>query len=77
MTTGEVVIDREALSKATRKGVMAALLLAVLTIVEYFVAISVEQPLLPLLPFVAVKGWIILDAFMHVRAVFHAGDDHS
>jgi hypothetical protein len=29
-----------------------------------------------LLPFVVVKGWLILDAFMHVRAVFHSGDDH-
>ena len=76
MTTPEVAIDNEALKKATKKGVIAALLLAVLTIVEYFVAISVEQPLLPLLPFVIVKGWIILDAFMHVRAVFHTGDDH-
>jgi hypothetical protein len=76
MTTEQVAIDQQALNKATKKGVMAALLLAVLTIIEYFVAISVEQPLLPLLPFVIVKGWIILDAFMHVRAVFHAGDDH-
>ena len=76
MTTSQVAIDSEALRKATRKGLMAALLLAVLTVIEYFVAISVEEPLLPLLPFVAVKGWIILDAFMHIRAVFHAGDDH-
>ena len=76
MTTPEVAIDQEALNTATKKGLMAALLLAILTIIEYFVAISVEQPLIPLLPFVAVKGWIILDAFMHVRAVFHAGDDH-
>lgn len=76
MTTSEVAIDNEALKKATKKGLIAALLLAVLTVVEYFVAISVEEPLLPLLPFVVVKGWIILDAFMHVRAVFHPGDDH-
>ena len=76
MTTQQVAIDQEALSKATKRGLMAALLLAVLTVIEYFVAISVEQPLLPLLPFVAVKGWIILDAFMHVKAVFHSGDDH-
>lgn len=76
MTTSEVAIEHEALKKATRKGVIAAGLLAVLTIVEYFVAISVDEPLLPLLPFVIVKGWIILDAFMHIRAVFHAGDDH-
>ncbi len=76
MTMDQVAIDREALKKATGKGLMAALLLAVLTIVEYFIAVNVPNPLLPLLPFVAVKGWIILDAFMHVRAVFHAGGDH-
>ena len=76
MTTQEVSIDSEALKKATKKGVIAAVLLAVLTIIEYFVAIGVEEPLLPLLPFVVIKGWIILDAFMHVRAVFHDGEDH-
>jgi len=76
MTTQEVAIDSEALKKATRKGVTAALMLAVLTVIEYFIAVGVEDPLLPLLPFVAIKGWIILDAFMHVRAVFHSGDDH-
>jgi hypothetical protein len=76
VTTQQVAIDHDALKKATRKGVIAAVLLAVLTIIEYFVAINVEEPLLPLLPFVIVKGWIILDAFMHVRAVFHSGDDH-
>ena len=76
MTTQEVSIDSEALKKATKKGVIAAVLLAVLTIIEYFVAIGVEEPLLALLPFVAIKGWIILDAFMHIRAVFHDGEDH-
>jgi hypothetical protein len=76
VTTEQVAIDQEALKSATKKGLMAALLLAILTIIEYFVAISVEEPLLPLLPFVVVKGWIILDAFMHVRAVFDSGDDH-
>jgi hypothetical protein len=76
MTTNQVAIDQEALSNATKKGLMAALLLGVLTIVEYFIAVNVASPLLPLLPFVAVKGWIILDAFMHIRAVFHPGDDH-
>ncbi len=76
MTVEQVAIDRESLKKATRKGVMAAVFLAVLSIIEYFIAVEVEQPLWPLLPIVALKCWIILDVFMHVRAVFHAEDDH-
>jgi hypothetical protein len=76
MTTNQVAIDQKALNKATKKGLMAALLLGVLTIIEYFIAVNVANPLLPLLPFVVVKGWIILDAFMHIRAVFHPGDEH-
>ncbi len=69
MTT-DVAVDREGMRSATRKGLISAAILAVLTIVEFFVAISFENPLLPLLPFVVLKGWIILDTFMHVRAVF-------
>ncbi len=74
MTIDQVAIDDEAIRKATLKGVIAALILAVLTVIEYFVATSVTNPLLPLLPFVALKGWIILDVFMHVRALW--SDDH-
>ncbi|VAW03506.1 hypothetical protein MNBD_ACTINO01-959 [hydrothermal vent metagenome] len=74
MTLDQVAIDDEALRRATRKGIIAALILAVLTIIEYIVATNVESPLLPLLPFVALKGWIILDVFMHVRALW--SDDH-
>ncbi len=74
MTIDQVAIDDEALRRATRKGIIAALILAALTIVEYIVATNVESPLLPLLPFVALKGWIILDVFMHVRALW--SDDH-
>ncbi len=74
MTTEQVAIDSDALKKASVKGIIAAVILAVLTIIEFFVATSFENPLLPLLPFVALKGWIILDTFMHVRAVFGEGD---
>jgi len=73
MTQALVPIDREGYKKATRKGLIGAALLAVLTIIEYFIAIGVEDPLLALLPFVALKGWIILDIFMHVRQVFKEG----
>ncbi|MCL1602216.1 MAG: hypothetical protein M3112_11920 [Actinomycetia bacterium] len=73
MTTELVPIDRDGMRAATRKGLIGAAVLAVLTIIEYFVAISLENPLLALLPFVALKGWIILDVFMHVRQVFKEG----
>jgi hypothetical protein len=74
MTTQQVEIDQDALRKVSLRGILAAVLLAVLTVIEFFVATGLEEPLLPLLPFVVLKGWIILDTFMHVRAVFGGGD---
>jgi hypothetical protein len=74
MTTQQQTIDNDALKKATRRGVVAAVILGVLTIIEFFVATEVANPLLPLLPFVFLKGWIILDTFMHIRALW--SDDH-
>ncbi len=76
MSTELVALDRENLAKATKRGMIAALLLAVLTVIEYLIAVEVAQPLIPLLPFVVLKGWIILDSFMHVRAVFQEGGGH-
>lgn len=73
MTTKMVPIDHDGLKKVTRKGLIGAALLAVLTIIEYFIAVGVDDPLFALLPFVALKGWIILDVFMHVRQVFKEG----
>lgn len=74
MTTDQVAIDRDALARVSRKGLIAAALLAVLTVIEYTIAISLDNPLFALLPFVILKGWIILDTFMHIRAVFGEGD---
>lgn len=74
MTVEQVVVDNEAMRKAIRKGVIAAVLLGVLTVIEFFVAIGLEEPLIALLPFIALKGWIILDSFMHIRAVFSDGE---
>jgi hypothetical protein len=73
-TIEQQTIDHENLKKATRKGIVAAVILAILTVIEFLIATSVENPLLPLLPFVFLKGWIILDAFMHIRALW--SDDH-
>ncbi len=74
MTVEQHTIDSEALSRATRRGVTAALILGALTIIEFFIATELANPLLPLIPFVFLKGWIILDSFMHVRALWR--DDH-
>lgn len=75
MTPEQVEIDKEGLKKATRKGFIAFMLLAVLSLAEFYIAVNVDQPLVPLLPFVLLKGWIILDSFMHIRAVF-TSEDH-
>ncbi len=74
MTANQLALDHDALKKATRRGVIAALLLAVLTVVEFYVAINLENPLFALMPFILAKGWIILDSFMHIRALF--SEDH-
>ena len=77
MTTEQVAIDSDGLRKATRKGLMGAFWLAVLTIGEFIVfGIGDGEPwgTLGLMPFVLLKGWIILDTFMHIRALW--GDDH-
>jgi len=74
MTSNQLALDHDALNKATRKGVIAALLLGVLTVVEFYVAINLESPLFALMPFILAKGWIILDSFMHIRALF--SEDH-
>jgi len=61
--------DLELLAARRAVGLRAALLLGALTVVEYVLAISLARPLLVLLPFAVAKGWVILDAFMHVRAL--------
>jgi hypothetical protein len=77
MTAGQVAIDRAGLKAATRKGVWAAIWLAVLSLVEFGVFFAFDGEwfqLYALVPFVFAKGWIILDAFMHIRALW--GADH-
>lgn len=64
------------LSEVSRLGWRVAGWLAALTIVEYVIAVTVDTlVILWLLPFVAAKGWLILDYFMHFRA-FLRGDQH-
>lgn len=49
-------------------GLRVAVGLAVLTAIEYVIAISLDNPLLILIPLMGAKGWLILDYFMHVRS---------
>ena len=51
----------------TRLGLQVGLGLGVLTAIEFVIAVSIEDPLVWLLPFMLAKGWLILDYFMHVR----------
>jgi len=48
--------------------------LAVLTVIEYVIAVGVENPLLPLIPFAALKFVLILEYFMHFSALLGRGD---
>ena len=73
--TGEIeTIDRVGLRAKTRRGLMVALWLAVLTVIEYVIAVAITDPLLFLLPFVLAKGWLILRYFMHVNELFGEDD---
>lgn len=73
----ELAVDPAGFRAATRKGVMAAFWIAVMTIIEFIIAVAGDgEPWLlwALLPFVLAKGWIILDAFMHIKALW--SEDH-
>ena len=52
-----------------RRGLLAAAVLAVLSVLEYVVAQELSHPTWFLVPFMFGKGAIILDTFMHVRAL--------
>jgi len=75
-TPQQIAVDSDGFKAATRRGVVAAIVLAVLSIIEYYIADVMENPLWPLLPFVLLKAWVILDTFMHIRAVFRPDGDH-
>lgn len=62
------------LAARVRLGLLVTTGLTVLTIIEYFIAVGVENPLLWLLPFVVAKFLLILEYFMHFSALFGKGD---
>lgn len=64
--------------KKVMRGWIVALVLAVASVAEYIVATSVNGPLVWLVPFMIVKGVLILQFFMHVSALRggHAEGNH-
>lgn len=76
-TVDQVAQDRAGFRKAALKGVWGAFWLAVLTIIEFIIAeIGAGDwwVLWALLPFIVLKGWVILDTFMHIKALWQ--EDH-
>ncbi len=69
--------DRQALAAHHRKMMVrgvAALLLAVLSVAEYAVTQAVEVATWYLVPFMILKGAVILQVFMHVSDVWKGGE---
>lgn len=50
-----------------------ALLLAVLSLGEYYLASKYDNPTWVMVPFMVAKGALILDTFMHIRALRNDG----
>ncbi|MCP3990700.1 MAG: cytochrome C oxidase subunit IV family protein [Actinomycetia bacterium] len=56
------------------KGLIVALGLAVLTIIEYVIAVGIDNPLIWLMPFAIAKGALIMEYFMHFSSLFEEGE---
>jgi cytochrome c oxidase subunit IV len=66
-------VDTQGLRAKSKLGVRVAIWLAVLTVLEYLVAINIDSPLLWLIPFVLAKGWLIMKYFMHIKDLLREG----
>jgi hypothetical protein len=61
------------LATRVRLGLLVTAGLTVLTIIEYVIAVRLDEPLLWLLPFAVAKFLLILEYFMHFSALFGKG----
>lgn len=73
MTAEIEAVDTEGLRAKSRLGVRAAMWLGILTVIEYGIAVTVDNPLVWLIPFVLAKGWLIMKYFMHIKDVLGEG----
>jgi len=55
---------------AYRKGAITLAILAVLTLVEYFLAIGLESATVPLIIIAIIKVAIIVQSFMHISRLW-------
>ena len=65
--------------KAFQKGYIVAILLAVLTIIEYIFAVNFDSEVVKFLGLSATaiaKVWMIGAYFMHFMRIFHIGEAH-
>lgn len=66
-------------ARAQGRGLRIIAILAVLTIVEYFIAVSIESPgaLVVTLSIAAIaKAWLIMAEFMHLPALWRGDGGH-
>jgi cytochrome c oxidase subunit 4 len=62
-------------SGGLRRGVIVLIALAVLTVIEYFVAVF-ELPVIVLILIALLKAAAVLWYFMHIAKVFGGGEEH-
>ncbi len=70
----ELDTSADSFEATTKMGIKVAIGLAVLTLIEYFIAVGVTGPIwIWLSPFLVAKAWLIMDYYMHVRDVTGGG----
>ncbi len=80
MAAGEHMDDSVAQASASwlrekvQRGVTVAVALAVLTAIEYAIAVGVDNPTIWLVPFAIAKGVLILEYFMHFSGLIGGGN---
>ncbi len=65
----------DGLRQYMRRGIVVIIALAVLTAVEYVVAVGIDTGRFGILAVIAiVKTWLIVEYFMHLSKVWHVGE---
>ena len=65
----------DSLRRYMRRGIVVIIALAVLTAVEYVVAVGLDSGRFGILAVIAiVKTWLIVEYFMHLSKVWHLGE---
>ena len=83
MSEHQAIEDRQSARSQRRennRGLFIITLLGVLTILEFAVALAINDSLgliLGLTPFALVKAWLVVHYFMHVYKLWRGEEDHS